>query len=1136
MLAAFPDKSQKQKLHYCDLLKGGDHLYLTFKFKVMKSFKHPGGVFVKQYLIKYLVIMKLTCILILISCLQVSANGYSQTVTLNLKSVDLRKALTVIEKSTSYRFLYSERKLDDNKKVNINVTNAGISVVMEQLLAGTHLTYKELGNSLIVITREDEIVQNIMVSGEVTDESGKALQGVSVLIKGSSFGTNTNASGQFSIDVPDNSSQVLVFSYVGMETQEVNVKGKSKIKIVLRNVVQQQQEIVVVGYSNKKREELTSAVDVVDAKKLKDVTANNIGSMLQGKVAGLQVVNSSGVPGAAPEIRLRGVSSVNASQSPLFVVDGVIGGNYDPNDVESVTVLKDAGATAMYGSQANGGVIIVTTKKGALGKTRYEAKATTGFRNPDFGEMNMMNGGQLYQYQKELYRDFIPTETDNSYKIDLLKFYSERPRSLESQNYNWQTTIFKPALLQNYYFSIAGKTEKNDYYVGTSYYNEKGTFMNTGFQRLNLRANSTLKLSPRISLTNNINLSGSTGKSYDYNDIYYAYLNLPWDNPYDSAHNPLYVDGNSPFKWWSRDKINPVHTINNSNHPYKSFDANYDMALNIGITDWLSFSSSNRLGTGYDKGSSYFSPEVAATYHGSGYLEESSVINYGVISNNLLKFNFNAGDHQISGLAGVAYQSGKRELIGGSGRGLPVGLSVLNVVSNNILVNGSSSETAIQSLISQVNYSFKSKYFVTASYRLDGSSNFPESKRYGSFPAVSAAWLVSKEAFLQNNKSIDNLKLRLSYGVTGTQDIGSSRYLGLYSLSSQYNSQTAATPLQLPSPNLTWESKHQLNAGIDLGLFNRVNLTVDVYQNTTKNLLLQVSQPLSVGFEQRWQNEGEIINKGVELGVSTVNIRNRNFEWSTDFNINFNSNKLKGLTSFIKTGSWAISQIYRNGGNLYEFYMPIWAGVDAQTGASLWEKVTKDAGGNITGKGTTSDYSSATFQEAGSALPKLQGGFTNRLRYKNISLSANAYFISGNKVFSNNLRFVMNDGSEPYLNQAVLPKGYSIWAKPGDKATNPSPQNNANSTETSTRYLMDGSFISIRNITLAYDLPTAFVQRLKLSGFTLSVSADNVYTFTNFFGQDPQTTITAGSFVTPGVSDFKYPNNRQFLFNINLRF
>jgi TonB-linked SusC/RagA family outer membrane protein len=982
------------------------------------------------------------------------------------------------------------------------------------------------------------LAQQRKISGIVQDgRNNTPLEGATVSIENGNVNTITKADGTFDIAAPAG-KVVLNISFVGYQSQSITAAaGTANVSVTLNpSTTTQLSDIVVVGYSNKKREELTSAVDVVDAKKLKDVTANNIGSMLQGKVAGLQVVNSSGVPGAAAEVRLRGVSSVNASQSPLFVVDGVIGGNYDPNDVESVTVLKDAGATAMYGSQANGGVIIVTTKKGVTGKTRYEAKATTGFRNPDFGEMDMMNGSQLYQYQKELYRDFIPTETDNSYKIDLLKFYSERPRALEGQNYNWQTTIFKPALLQNYYFSIAGKTEKNDYYVGTSYYNEKGTFMNTGFQRLNLRANSTLKLAPRISLTNNINLSGATGKTYDYNDIYYSYLNLPWDNPYDSSGNPLYVDGNSSFKWWSRDKINPVHTIRNSNHPYKSFDANYDMALNIDITDWLSFSSSNRLGTGYDKGSSYFSPEVAATYHGTGYLEESSVINYGVISNNLLKFNFNTGDHQISGLAGVAYQSSKTELVGGSGRGLPTGLAVLNVVSNNILVNGSSSETAIQSLISQVNYSFKSKYFVTASYRLDGSSNFPESKRYGSFPAVSAAWLVSNESFLQNNKSIDNLKLRLSYGVTGTQDIGSSRYLGLYSLSSQYNSQTAATPLQLPSPELTWESKHQLNAGIDLGLFDRVNLTVDVYQNTTKNLLLQVSQPLSVGFEQRWQNEGEIINKGVELGLSTVNIRNRNFEWSTDFNINFNSNKLKGLTSFIKTGSWAISQIYRNGGNLYEFYMPVWAGVDAQTGAPLWEKVTKDAGGNVTGKETTSDYSAATFQEVGSALPKFQGGFTNRLRYKNISLSANAYFISGNKVFSNNLRFVMNDGSEPYLNQAVLPKGYSIWTKPGDIATNPSPQNNANSTETSTRYLMDGSFLSIRNITLAYELPATFVQRLKLSGFTLSVSADNVYTFTDFFGQDPQTTITPGSFVTPGVSDFKYPNNRQFLFNINMRF
>ena len=503
-----------------------------------------------------------------------------------------------------------------------------------------------------------------------------------------------------------------------------------------------------------------------------------------------------------------------------------------------------------------------------------------------------------------------------------------------------------------------------------------------------------------------------------------------------------------------------------------------------------------------------------------------------------MQFKFNKSDHNINGLAGVAFEGGRTEFSGASGKGLPVGLNVLNVVSNSQTVGGYYNKSFIQSFISQLNYSYLDKYFLTGSYRVDGSSAFPSSNRYASFPAISAAWIVSKETFLMTNRVIDNLKLRASYGVTGTQDIGAGRYLGLYSLNSQYNSQVGATPLQLPSPNLTWESKYQANAGFDLGLFrSRVNLAVDVYRNITKNLLLQVAQPLSVGFEERWDNVGEIVNTGVEISVNTTNIKTKNFEWSTDFNINFNKNKLRNLPAdIIKTGSWAISQIYRNGGNLYEFYMPKWLGVDAQTGAPQWEMLTKDANGTVTGSQPTSDYAQATFQQVGSALPKFQGGITNQWKYKNISLSVNAYFLSGNKVFSNNLRFVMNDGNEPYLNQIVLPKGYSIWTAPGDIATNPSPQNAANSTETSSRYLMDGSFLSIRNITLAYSLPASVISRLKVEGVTVSVSADNVHTFTKFVGQDPQTTITPRAFVTPGVSDFKYPNNRQFLFNINFRF
>jgi TonB-linked SusC/RagA family outer membrane protein len=1099
----------------------------------------------RRRLTKTLRIMKITAIILLTACLAASANGLAQKVTLSLKDAPVQQVFKEVSRQTGVSIVYKEALFEGLAPVTITVKNATVKEVLDQCLKGQPFTYV-LEGSVIVIRKNNEptieapVVNAILpveIRGRVTDENGKPLPDASVKLKGTDKGTSTDADGSFILEIPDG-RHTLTVSYVGYQTIEMPASQSSTLRIVMKQLDASIEEVVVVGYSNKKRSELTSAVTVVSEEKLKDVTANNIGTMLQGKVAGLQVINNSGVPGAAPEIRLRGVSSINATQSPLFVIDGIIGGNYDPNDVESVTVLKDAGATAMYGSQANGGVIIITTKKARAGKNRFETRITTGFRKPDFGEMDMMNGRELYEYQKELYRDYIPGVNDNSYKIDLLKFYSERPLTIRDQDHSWLNTIFEPAFMQNYFFSFAGKTEKADHYVGLSYYNENGTFEKTKFQRINLRANTNYRFNKRISVSNNINISGATGKSYDYNDIYYAYLNLPWDNPFDSTGNPKYVDGSSTFKWWSRDKINPLHTIHNSDHTYKSFDVNYDFALHADITNWLSFSSTNRAAVNYSKGANFFSPSVAGTYHGTGYLGEESTINYGGVSNNVLQFRFNKGDHTINGLAGVAFEGGKTEFSGASGRGLPQGLNVLNVVSNSQSVSGYYNKSFIQSYISQVNYSFRNKYFLTGSYRVDGSSAFPSSNRYASFPAISAAWLISKESFLATSQTIDNLKVRLSYGVTGTQDIGAARYLGLYSLNSQYNLQAGATPLQLPSPDLTWESKYQANAGVDVSfLRNRINLSVDIYRNVTKNLLLQVAQPLSVGFEERWDNVGEIVNTGTEISFSTINIKTSNFEWSTDFNINFNENKLRSLlTDIIKTGSGAISQIYRNGGNLYEFYMPKWLGVDPQTGAPQWEVITKDANGTVTGSQPTANYSEATFQSVGSALPKFQGGITNQWKYKNLSLSVNAYFIRGNKVFSNNLRFVMNDGTEPYLNQIVLPKGYSIWKQPGDIATNPSPQNAANSTETSTRYLMDGSFLSIRNITLAYSLPASLISRLKVEGITVSVSADNVHTFTDFVGQDPQTTITPRAFVTPGVSDFKYPNNRQFLFNINCRF
>lgn len=978
--------------------------------------------------------------------------------------------------------------------------------------------------------------QSRLLKGRVVSEKDQAGLPQAIMVDQEGKVSLSQNNGTFSIRVPEGDVRLQVRS-VGYETKMVNIgPGDNDVTISLKEVNQKLNELVVVGYSNKKRSELTSAVTVVDSKKLIDVTSNDIGTLLQGKVPGLYAVSSSGAPGAAAEMRIRGISSINASQSPLIVVDGIIGGNFDPNDVASVTVLKDAAATAMYGSQANGGVIVITTKKATSDKLTVEAKLSTGIRYPDFGKIKMMNGSQLYNYQKQLYRDYIPGDTGNSYKIDLLKFYADRPRYLDSNDYNWQNTMFKPALIQNYHVSLAGKTKKNDYYLGLTFYNEDGTFINTNYKRINIFGNSTTHFGQNSSLTNNINISGNTGKSYDYNDIYYAYLNLPWDNPFDSAGNPKYVDQSSPFTWWSRDKINPLQTAGNSNHLFKGFDVNYDLDLDLRITNWLRLNSTNRLAASYNASSDYYSPKVAGQYHGTGFLDGSDGLDYGGVFNNLLKFNFTFGKSQLSGLAGIAYEVDKSQNIGGSGRGLPFNLQVFNVVSSNLTLSGSNNESQIISYLSQVNYNYEDKYFLTASFREDGSTAFPKSKRYGAFPAVSAAWLISNEPFLQGSKLIDNLKVRASYGITGTQDIGASRYLGLFSLSSQYNALSAATPLQLASPNLTWESKHEQDVGIDLGLIQRINITLDFYHNITENLLLQVSQPLSVGFETRWENEGQIVNKGFELGISSTNISRKNFLWSTDFNISFNSNKLRELpSSFVRTDSWGNSQIYQNGGNLYEFYLPVWKGVDKQTGAPLWEQVTRDSSGNIKGITTTSNYANATLEAVGSAVPSFQGGMTNTFTYKNISLSINAYFVHGDKVYSNNLRFAMNDGNEPLYNQIVMPKGYNIWAHPGDNATNPSPQNAANSTQPSTRYLFNGNFIQLRDISLSYAVPS-LAKAIHIESVVFSVSANNIYTFTKFIGQDPQVTITPQSFNMPGVDDFKYPNNHQYLFNIDFKF
>ncbi|MGO4291170.1 SusC/RagA family TonB-linked outer membrane protein [Chitinophaga sp. RAB17] len=968
----------------------------------------------------------------------------------------------------------------------------------------------------------------VLIKGKVVGTDNQGIPGVSIAVKGQSSGVVSTANGSYSITA--NATQdTLLFRMMGYMPVSRVIGHNTTINVQLVATLTDINEVVVMGYDDKKRNEITSAVSVLSGKRLKDVTANDIGTMLQGKVAGVQVVNSSGAPGSQPDIRIRGIASLSAPKGPLVVVDGIIGGNYDPGDVASVTILKDAGATGMYGSQANGGVIIITTKKGKPGAPRFDFKTTLGRREVNKGHLNMMSGSEFFNASKELYRDTL------SGKIDILKFYNERPRDLATRNFDWVGNAFHPAMVQSYYLSASGKTDKFTYYLGGSYYKEAGTFKNTGFQRVNLRSNTTYEFSKRVSVSNNINISASTGKSYDYMDLFYSYLSLPWDNPYDSLGSPRYVDARTPG-WWSRDKINPLHTLANSDHSTKDFNINYDFIGNVKITDWLTFTSSNRVGVGTNKSHSFFSPLVAGSYHDKGFLDESSSLYYSGISTNLLKFSVSKGLHSISGLAGVEFQGSWDELLGGQGKGLPVGFDVPGVISSEQQLRGVRNHSVMQSLISQVNYNYAEKYYLTASYRIDGTSAFPPTNRYAQFPAVGVSWLASNETFLKGNPWLNLLKLRATYGITGMQDIGAYKYLGLFSLSAQYNSQAAAIPYQLPNDKLTWEKTHQRNIGLDLGLWNRITLNVDVYSNVTKDLLLQVSQPLSVGFESRWENVGQLRNKGLEITLSTVNVKTKNFQWGMDFTFGMNKNELAGIGKPVYQTINGITQIYRDGGELYTFNIPKWLGVDPATGRPLWESISKDDAGNIVKRTPTSDYSQAQSQETGHALPRFQGGFGTNFSWKGISLSASFAYSQGAQIMNFIRRFMDVDGHEPYYNQMQPKSDWSRWTKPGDMATHPSMQKAALSTEISSRYQEDGSFIKLRNISLSYDVPMSIVQRLHLQGLRLALSGDNLYTWTKFWGQDPEVTVNRADFSMPGVADFRYPANRQYLGTIEINF
>lgn len=964
---------------------------------------------------------------------------------------------------------------------------------------------------------------DITIKGKITDKSGP-VPGATITLKSNpGIGTSTDESGSFAITVP--ADGILIIKSVGYITQEIPVQGKSTLNISLVEENNILNDVVVVGYSSKKQGELSSSVSVISAEKLKGVASNDVISMIQGKAPGVVVSSGSGDPTSAPKMTIRGIGSINGGTAPLLVVDGNIlgaygteGATYSPNDVESVTILKDAAATGLYGSRAGSGVIIVTTKTGKTGEAKIEFSSTVGFNSPSTGNFKLMNSQQLYDYQKT---------------------FSNPDPSVLNHDTNWWDLATREGMTQNYTLSASGGTEKTKYYIAGNFYREQGTVVNNDKNAYNLRANLNSQLTKKLKVSLLLNGVFTRNNYANSNTLGDGYLNLPFDPAYNADGTP--VDARITPTWKGRDIENFLHSTQYNLSYQRSLNLSADLNLDYNIVKNLTFSSYNRTTFYNTFAVDYYDKRTKEGGATNGALYNSTTYKNRLLSSNRLKYENSFGQNHLTVLAVGEAEKSYYDEANLNGKNLPAGRPVMSTATDIISnPSGGTNEYNFSKYLSQVDYNYAGKYFAIGSFVHENSSRFGLNKSGGDFYQLGASWILSNEAFVKGIKPISFLKLRASYGTTGNAEIGDYPSLGLYAIdaSASYGGIPGARPDQKGNPDLTWEKQKTANIGLDIGFWNRVDLTIDLYDKRSNALLFKVPLPSTDGYAYIFQNVGALKNRGLEFSLNTKNFTGE-FQWETNLNMAFNRNTILGLTEGKDAITPGGSQPKAIGHDIYDYKMPVWAGVDPNNGDPLWEKVITDADG-VEHIAVTNTYAQATRQYTGtSASPKFTGGFTNTFSYKGVSLSAFFNFVYGNEVYNNSRAYFDNDGLYESYNAMVLKSGWARWEKVGDVATHPKPVlgGNHDSNQQSSRYLEDGSYIRLRNITLGYQIPSNWLSKIKISSARIFVSGDNLWTGTKFSGIDPEVVLAPDDNdpnVIPGSSSFRYPISKKILFGINI--
>lgn len=955
--------------------------------------------------------------------------------------------------------------------------------------------------------------QQLTVTGEVTSSSNEeTLPGVNISIVGQDGGTVTDLEGQYELEV--SSDDTLSFSYIGYQALTVPVDGRNVIDVSLEESTEALDEVIVMGYRAVSKRDVSSSISQVSGDALEQVTTHDPTEMIEGQMSGVNVSQESGRPGTNADITVRGMGSISAGTSPLYVVDGVIAGSgardaVSPSDIESITVLKDASATALYGSRASNGVVVIQTKAGTSGDTQIDIRSARGYNTTLHGNEKWMNSEELYEFHQNMANAEDGPFYNNS---DLL-----------NTDTNWRDIGFDTGITQMYEASVSGGDDQTTFYVSGNYFEEEGTNIGTNYDRISGRVkldhsfNDRFRISSQV--TGNYAVRDNVVAGDPYDILTFSQRNLPWDSPWNddgSVRTGLESD------WYSRDTENPLHGMQwNYDLDKTSYYAG-DIRLQYNLFDWAYFSSTNRFSTRDGRREVFFDARSQAGTSRNGELNHENDRSTSVITSNLLHLERSGEIHSLSGLAGFEYQDNRSEDTEVVGTGLAPDMTILDAASTAFSTGGNIGESTYASLLAQAEYDYDERYILTASYRLDGSSRFGADNRWGNFYSLGGSWMLHNESFMDNVSAIEQLALRASYGTTGNAEIGNYEAQGLYSFTSNYIGTPASFPSRVPNPNLTWEVAHTINVGVDVDIMNRVGMSLDVYQKDNKDLLQNVTLPGTSGINSRIQNVGTVRNQGIEFQINTTNIETPSLNWSTDFTISTNKNRVMELADGEAIPRGSNMQIIE-GEDINTFWLRKWHGVNTETGAPQWEAVTRNENGEITDVEIVEDYGDANNQIVGTSTPDFWGGIRNSVRYKNFSASAYfTYSYGGLGYYSDGIDF----GAYETTNFRHLRPGESYWEEPGDEAH--FPQNimygNNNGHRPSSLWLYDRSYLRLRNARISYNLSSdsSILQSAGMRTARIYVSGDNLATFSDWPGRDPASAQNT------------YPLARKLLFGIEL--